>query len=321
MDNYKLHTLEIDLCNPISEKNVGLAMGTGDSRANRFVVSVKNKGESVNLSGCKVNGYLIMPNNETLLVPGTVEDNSACVTILKNGYVYDGAFQLTVKLEVDGEENTIAIFIGKNVLTFTDTVSDGEKKIYNVADVLQLIDSMEQAEKDAKSAATVANNAATNADTATQNANNAADYIGGTTFAVVGVLPGNVPTIEQTEKDGHNHLTLGIPQGDKGEKGEKGDKGDTGEPGEKGDQGEKGDKGEQGKAYTILGNAYATLDQLTAAVPSPAVGDQYNVGAGAPYNVYRWTGTKWEDQGVVSSSGVSSITETEIDGIMGSDEQ
>ena len=59
------------------------------------------------------------------------------------------------------------------------------------------------------------------------------------------------------------------------------------------------ERGPQGPGYTIKGPAYATVEALDAAVPSPDVGDQYNVGAAAPYNVYRWTGTGWEDQGKI----------------------
>ncbi len=59
------------------------------------------------------------------------------------------------------------------------------------------------------------------------------------------------------------------------------------------------ERGPQGPGYTIKGVAYGTVAELEASVPSPAVGDQYNVGAAAPYNVYRWTGAGWEDQGKI----------------------
>ena len=65
------------------------------------------------------------------------------------------------------------------------------------------------------------------------------------------------------------------------------------------------ERGPQGPGYTIKGEAYATVEALEAAVTSPAVGDQYNVGVSPPYNVYRWTGSAWEDQGKVG--GVSSV--------------
>ena len=59
------------------------------------------------------------------------------------------------------------------------------------------------------------------------------------------------------------------------------------------------ERGPQGPGYTIKGVAYGTVAELEASVPSPDVGDQYNVGAAAPYDVYRWTGSGWENQGKV----------------------
>ena len=59
------------------------------------------------------------------------------------------------------------------------------------------------------------------------------------------------------------------------------------------------ERGPQGPGYTIKGTAYGTVAELEAAVPSPDVGDQYNVGAAAPYDVYRWTGAGWENQGKI----------------------
>ena len=64
----------------------------------------------------------------------------------------------------------------------------------------------------------------------------------------------------------------------------------------RGDKGEKGDKGDTGTGLTILGT-YATLSALQAAVTNPNVGDMYNVGSSAPYNIYLWDGATWKDQG------------------------
>ena len=86
------------------------------------------------------------------------------------------------------------------------------------------------------------------------------------------VAPGGAPTAAVSEVDGHKHVELGIPAGA---------------------------TGPQGPGYTVKGRAYATAGELEAAVPSPAEGDQYNVGAAPPYHVYRWTGDAWEDQGQV----------------------
>ena len=139
----------------------------------------------------------------------------------------------------------------------------------------------------ANAAKTAANTAAGNANTAAAGANQAAAKIDNMTAEATPVEPGGAPTVAVGEKDGHKHLTLGIPRGAKGDKGDKGD------------------------GYTIKGQAYATVAALQAAVPSPAAGDQYNVGAAAPYNVYRWTGSAWEDQGTIQGqSGQDGVSPT-----------
>ena len=43
---------------------------------------------------------------------------------------------------------------------------------------------------------------------------------------------------------------------------------------------------------------YSTLSALQSAVPSPAYGDAYAVGAARPYRVYVWDGTAWYDNGL-----------------------
>ena len=60
-------------------------------------------------------------------------------------------------------------------------------------------------------------------------------------------------------------------------------------------------QGEQGDPFIIKGSVYPTLAALQAAITSPLVGDQYNVGGVPPYLVYRWTGTTngWENQGTL----------------------
>ena len=139
----------------------------------------------------------------------------------------------------------------------------------------------------ANAAKTAANTAAGNANTAAAGANQAAAKIDNMTAEATPVEPGGAPTVAVGEKDGHKHLLLGIPTGTTGA------------------------TGPQGPGYTIKGQAYATVAALQAAVPSPAVGDQYNVGAAAPYHVYRWTGAGWEDQGTIQGqSGQDGVSPT-----------
>lgn len=79
---------------------------------------------------------------------------------------------------------------------------------------------------------------------------------------------------------------VGIPaiKGEKGEKGNKGDKGDQGE------------RGAPGTGLTILGY-YDSVSALSAAVPSPKIGDIYGVGTAAPYDIYSYSDNGWVNNG------------------------
>ena len=75
-------------------------------------------------------------------------------------------------------------------------------------------------------------------------------------------------------------------------------------------------QGNPGPGYVIKGDAFATLADLQSSVTNPEIGDQYNVGSAAPYLVYRWTGTTWENQGIIGS-GIEQITIAEINTLDG----
>lgn len=88
------------------------------------------------------------------------------------------------------------------------------------------------------------------------------------------------------------------PQGEKGEPGGTGPQGPQGERGETGPQGPQGEKGEPGDGFKILGY-YASVSELEAAVPAPAVGDAYGIGEAAPYSICIWSGSAWVDNGSI----------------------
>ena len=88
------------------------------------------------------------------------------------------------------------------------------------------------------------------------------------------------------------------PQGPQGVKGDTGPQGPQGEKGETGDTGPQGPKGETGNGFKIMGY-YASVSELQSAVPSPAVGDAYGVGASEPYDIYIWGGSSWVDNGPI----------------------
>lgn len=126
----------------------------------------------------------------------------------------------------------------------------------------------------ADAAAQGAQASAGEADDAAERANAAADSIENLTIseAVVDYGEGVSASVEKNPETGAYHIEI---------------------------QTQRGPKGDPGEDYKVLGPAYLTVEELALNVPNPEVGDQYNVGISAPYHVYRWTGSEWEDQGTI----------------------
>lgn len=58
----------------------------------------------------------------------------------------------------------------------------------------------------------------------------------------------------------------------------------------------RGEKGEPGMGLTVRG-FFDSLAALQAGVPSPALGEAYGVGSGAPYDIHIWDGKTWVNNG------------------------
>ena len=278
------HELVVDLDKPLKRLDVGDILASGDENADRFEVKLYRGSAEVSAAGMTVAGFFIKPDDVTIKLTGTASGNTVSIVPKKACYVYDGAFSLAVKITGSGLSQTVAIFDGRIVRTTTENIEDGNRVFYSLEDLLLQIEATEAAAQAANSAAHLANQAADNALTASENALTAADNANdaasganawANATASASQLPaGSAPTVGVTETGGAKKLTFGIPKGD------------------------------QGLPFVIKGAAYATLAALQADVTRPAVGDQYNVGAAAPYNVYRWTGSAWEDQGKLGSAAV-----------------
>ena len=134
---------------------------------------------------------------------------------------------------------------------------------------------------------------------ADRNTSTIVNKINASTASVTGTDEGTSPTVTIADRGTKFEFVFTIPKGDTGSRGPQGETGPQGPQGETGPQGPQGETGPQGKSFTIIGSSYATLDELNSAVTDAEVGDMYNVGDSAPYTVYRWTGTEWENQGQI----------------------
>lgn len=233
-------SITVDLDRPLVRVNIGGVMASSDKKANQYDAVITRSGANVDLTGCSVYGYMILPNAETLKIAGTASGNMASVIIPQSGYAYDGAFTLAIKVSGTDFNATVALFDGTIAQTVTETIVDGELVLYGVDEILALISDMEEAEKAANTAAMNANEKASAADTAASNANTAASSanakataadtaasaantaaakIEGLTVQATGLDADASPTAAVSEVDGHKHIAFGIPKGDKGDTG------------------------------------------------------------------------------------------------------
>ena len=171
------NTVIVDLDKPLVRKNVGVAMASGDKLANRYGVQLFRNGAEVNVASSTVTGYMIMPNDETLMINGTASGNMVYVDIPESGYKFDGAFTLTIKITGNGMKKAVAIFDGVIARTTSDNIISGDRVLYGVEDILELIDTMEQAATDATNAAIRAGTEATKASASAASATAAAGKI------------------------------------------------------------------------------------------------------------------------------------------------
>ena len=125
--------------------------------------------------------------------------------------------------------------------------------------------------------------ATSNANSAASRANSAASMLENLTVTSEDVGPDETANAEYSVESGHSNIHFKLRQG------------------------------APGTPFKVIGRAYATLSDLQTAVPSPNVGDMYNVGSNPPYDIYRWTGSDWENQGSIGSASIEDLTNSEID--------
>ena len=323
----------IDINAPLVTDMPTTLLMQGDSLANELVLELTDSGEPVSLTGQTASCYLMRQDGVRVYNPGTITGNVVTVPLAAECYSLPGSYAAFVRLTSGKVKRTIYRLAGQVEREGSGPIIDPSGTIPSYEDLAAKLQEMEEAiaagnaatgqataaagaanakaqeaneaaaaalaakqqaldaagtanakAQEAAEAAAAALAAKQDALTAAAGANQAADTIDNMTAEATPVEPGGAPTVAVGEKDGHKHLTLGIPRGA---------------------------TGPQGPGYTIKGQAYATVAALQAAVPSPAVGDQYNVGAAAPYNVYRWTGSAWEDQGTIQGqSGQDGVSPT-----------
>lgn len=288
-----------DLARPLTVTPLRHALVSGDDRGDLFELTILQNGEPADITGAGVVGYFIREaDGATVTMNGVTSGNKAALILPASCYAETGQFTLTVKIARQDERHTVYVAEGAVLRSSTDTMVDPghvipslEELLAQVARIESTIQAAETATGQAVSAVQQAANAVQRANgvmdateaagasaiSAAHAANQAAEAIDGLT---VEASDGEAVSATVSDVAGHKHIAFTLRAGRDGK------------------DGKDGAKGEPGLPNIVKGQAYASLEALRQGVPSPAEGDQYNVGEAPPYHVYRWTGKEWEDQGV-----------------------
>lgn len=131
--------LKTDLQQVVKVQELDGNLFTADNGANRIGVIVTNKGESVSLSG-GVTGYIIRPDEATVVVNGSLSGNRAWVDLPASVYVKTGPFSVVLK----NGNTTIGAACGFIRRSITDTIVDPGHIVPSLAELLAQIEAMHQ---------------------------------------------------------------------------------------------------------------------------------------------------------------------------------
>ena len=168
--------LKCDLHSLVRVQELSGDLFTADNQANRIGVIVTDNGQPVQLTGGTV-GYVIRPDEATVIVNGSISENRAWIDLPASAYVVEGPISIVIK----NSNTTIGACHGYMKRSTTDHIIDPGREIPSLSELLAEIANMRvatsaanAAASSATSAAGTANTAATNADTKAGVANTAA---------------------------------------------------------------------------------------------------------------------------------------------------
>lgn len=185
-----LLSYQTDLARGVTRTPIRPALLTQDSQAHTIRVACVRAGSAESLNGAAVRGYFIRADGVTVPLDGSVDGNAACVTLTQACYAVPGRFQLVMKASLGGTVATLFFGDGAVAVSQTDVISDNERIIPSLEELLRQIDAMEEA----TAAASQVANLQVTATTLSPGAQATAAYAGGV-------------------------LSLGIPRGDVGQVG------------------------------------------------------------------------------------------------------
>lgn len=143
---YKEDIVDIELeTGTVFRSFMNKAIGEGDANVNRFGFRCLRNGVPVSLTGTAVVGHFMRADGNTVQLSGTVDEETAYVTLSQSCYAVEGQFTLTIKLSGGGVTGTIRMVDGTVVNTTNGAVIDPGEVIPDLADYLAVVEDAEEA--------------------------------------------------------------------------------------------------------------------------------------------------------------------------------
>ncbi len=273
------HAYAIDITHPVVPWALGRDIVRGDANSHVIEVTLTDGGEVVDLANVTAMLYVVRPDGNTVDYAMNITGNVVSVAMPPEASAIAGRIYILVRVTVNDETLTVLYLYTTVRNGITDVLVDPGDTIPTLDVLLAKLGAMEaatiatqHATEGALDATEGANQAGRTAENAAEAANQAAAAIDGLTASAESVPHTSPASAAIQVVDGHKDIHIEVPGG---------------------------------KPYTILGGPYDTVADLTAAIPSPAIGDQYTVGTVAPYHIYRWGKAQgqslpgWLDDGVL----------------------
>lgn len=128
--------IDVDLSGgSIPRSFVNKTIGEGDAVANIYGIRAYRKDQPVDLSGSTCLGYFIRPDDITLVLVGTVQDNKALVELPEAAYARTGHFTLAIKVNSGDVVETLRIVDGTITDTTTGYIADSSTAIPNLEEI------------------------------------------------------------------------------------------------------------------------------------------------------------------------------------------
>ena len=116
----------------------------GDKQSNVFGVELYRGKEAVYSNGTCY-GFFIRPDRNTVIIKGTIDGNTAYVSLPGEAYAYTGSFSLVIKITGYGYEDAMRIVDGTIIESGAGGTVDPGSLVPSVEDLMEAVEAAEAA--------------------------------------------------------------------------------------------------------------------------------------------------------------------------------